>query len=267
MTNAAGRFDGRTVLVTGGSSGIGRATALAFVAEGARVLVTGRDRTRLSETAAAAADPGRVTTLEADLSEPGEAARVVRHAVDTFGRLHVLVNNAGIAPEAPFLETTDEMWRDTMVVNLDAVFTAAREAARHMAAEGGGAIVNVSSIDAIVPEGPMAAYAVSKAGVSALTRAMALELGHLGVRTNAVAPGETASGMTQVDLDDPGFTAGYLPRIPMGRWAEAAEQAAAICFLASDEASFVNGSILVVDGGQLAGSWYYPSDAPTPPTR
>jgi meso-butanediol dehydrogenase/(S,S)-butanediol dehydrogenase/diacetyl reductase len=260
-----GRFDGRSVLVTGGSSGIGRATAHAFVAEGAHVLVTGRDEARLSETAAGAADPGRVATVRADLSEPGEAVRVVRHAVDLFGRLHVLVNNAGIAEEAPLLETTDEAWRATMAVNLDAVFAAAREAARHMAAQGGGAIVNVSSIDAIVPEGPMAAYAVSKAGVSALTRAMALELGHLGVRTNAVAPGETLSGMTQVDLEDPRFTVPYLPRIPMRRYAEASEQAAAICFLASDEASFVNGSILVVDGGQLAGSWYYPWGAPTVP--
>ena len=260
------RFDGRAVLVTGGSSGIGRATAHAFVAEGAHVMVTGRDERRLIETIEASRDPGRVVSHVADLAEPGAAARAVTEAVSAFGRLHVLVNNAGFADEAPILETSDEAWRATMAVNLDAVFSAAREAGRHMVQQGGGTIVNVSSIDAIAPEAPMAAYSVSKAAVSALTRAFALELGHLGVRSNAVAPGETLSAMTRDDADDPRFVAGYLPRIPMRRFAQASEQAAAICFLASDEASFVNGAILVVDGGQLSGSWYYPWDGPPAPT-
>jgi meso-butanediol dehydrogenase/(S,S)-butanediol dehydrogenase/diacetyl reductase len=252
------RFEGRAVLVTGGSSGIGRATAHAFVSEGAHVMVTGRDEGRLEETREAASDPGRVVAVAADLATPGEAARVVAAAVSTFGRLHVLVNNAGFADETPILETTDEVWRATMAVNLDAVFSAAREAGRHMAAHGDGAIVNVSSIDAIAPEAPMAAYSVSKAAVSALTRALALELGPRGVRTNAVAPGETDSAMTRVDLADERLVAGYLPRIPLRRFGLAEEQAAAIRFLASDEASFVNGAILVVDGGQTSGSWYYP---------
>jgi meso-butanediol dehydrogenase / (S,S)-butanediol dehydrogenase / diacetyl reductase len=252
------QLEGRAVLVTGGSSGIGRATAHAFVSEGAHVMVTGRDERRLDETRGAASDPGRVVTVVADLAEPGAAARVVSDAVSTFGRLHVLVNNAGFADETPILETTDEVWRATMAVNLDAVFSAAREAGRHMAERGGGSIVNVSSIDAIAPEAPMAAYSVSKAAVSALTRALALELGPMGVRTNAVAPGETRSAMTEDDLANDRFVAGYLPRIPLGRFALAEEQAAAIRFLASDEASFVNGAILVVDGGQTSGSWYYP---------
>ena len=250
------------MLVTGGSSGIGRAAAHAFVAEGARVLIAGRDERRLLETRGSAADPERVVVHLGDLAESGEAARAVDTAASRLGRLDVLVNNAGFADETPILDTTDETWRATMAVNLDAVFSAARDAGRYMAERGGGAIVNVSSIDAIAPEAPMAAYSVSKAAVSALTRAFAVELGPLGVRSNAVAPGETHSAMTEADLDDERFVAGYLPRIPLGRFALAAEQAAAICFLASDEASFVNGAVLVVDGGQTAGSWYYPWDGP-----
>ena len=257
-----GRFEGRAVLVTGGSSGIGRATAHAFVADGARVMITGRDEGRLAEARGSTVDPERVVLHVADLATPGEAARAIDAAVAGLGRLDVLVNNAGFADETPILDTTDEAWRATMAVNLDAVFSAAREAGRHMVRQGGGAIVNVSSIDAIAPEAPMAAYSVSKAGVSALTRAFALELGPLGVRSNAVAPGETRSAMTEADLQNERFVAGYLPRIPLRRFALADEQAAAICFLASDEASFVNGAILVVDGGQTAGSWYYPWDGP-----
>jgi 3-oxoacyl-[acyl-carrier protein] reductase len=198
--------------------------------------------------------------VRADLSEPGEAARVVGHAVEVLGGLDVLVNNAGISDETPLLELTDEGWRATLAVNLDAVFSASREAGRHMAEAGRGAIVNVSSIDGLVVEAPLAVYSVSKAAVIALTRSFALELGPRGVRTNAVAPGETASAMTQADIDDPRFRREYLPRIPLGRFAEASEQAATICFLASDEASFVNGAVLVVDGGQTAGGWYYPWD-------
>jgi meso-butanediol dehydrogenase/(S,S)-butanediol dehydrogenase/diacetyl reductase len=256
------RFDGRAVIVTGGSSGIGRAAVHAFAAEGARVMATGRDEGRLAETRAASADPSVVHTFATDLSLPGEAARVVAAAADVFGRIDVLVNNAGFADETPILEMSDDAWRATMAVNLDAVFAASREAGRHMAAAGGGCIVNVSSIDGVVPEAPLAAYSVSKAGVASLTKAFAIELGHLGVRTNAVAPGETVSAMTQGDVDDPRFRAGYLPRIPMRRFATAEEQAAVICFLASDAASFVNGAVLVVDGGQTAGSWYYPWDPP-----
>jgi meso-butanediol dehydrogenase/(S,S)-butanediol dehydrogenase/diacetyl reductase len=259
------RFDGRAVLVTGGSSGIGRAAVHAFVAEGARVMATGRDGTRLDGTREGSEDPSRVHVLAADLAQPGEAGRAVSATVEAFGRIDVLVNNAGFADETPVLEMSDEAWRATMAVNLDAVFAASREAGRHMAAAGGGAIVNVSSIDGIVPEAPLAAYSASKAAVASLTKAFAVELGHLGIRTNAVAPGETVSAMTQDDVDDPWFRAGYLPRIPMRRFATAQEQAAVICFLASDAASYVNGVVLAVDGGQTAGSWYYPWDPPTVP--
>jgi NAD(P)-dependent dehydrogenase (short-subunit alcohol dehydrogenase family) len=258
------RFEGRAVLVTGGSSGIGRATVHAFAAEGAGVMAVGRDEARLNETRDGSADPSRVLVATADLAQPGEAARAVAATARAFGRIDVLVNNAGFADEVPVLEMSDDAWRATMAVNLDAVFSASREAGRRMVAEGGGAIVNVSSIDGLVPEAPMAAYGVSKAAVISLTKAFALELGPFGVRTNAVAPGETISAMTQADVDDARFREGYLPKIPLRRFATAAEQAAVICFLASDAASYVNGAVLVVDGGQTAGTWYYPWDPPQP---
>jgi meso-butanediol dehydrogenase/(S,S)-butanediol dehydrogenase/diacetyl reductase len=252
------RFDDAAVLVTGGSSGIGAATVRAFSAEGARVVATGRSAERL---AGIAADAGAETVVT-DLAEPGAGRRVVAEAIDRLGSLDVVVNNAGVAIDAPVLDTTDEVWRATLAVNLDAAFEVAQAAARHMVTRRRGAIVNVASIDAFVPEAPLLAYNVSKAGLVALTRTFALELGHLGVRVNAVAPGETLTAMTEDDLADETFRRSYLAGVPAQRAASPEEVAAPILFLASDEASYVNGSTLVVDGGTIAGSWYYPSQRP-----
>ena len=259
------RFDGAAVLVTGGSSGIGAATVRAFVAEGARVAAAGRSRERLDQVAASTGTPGHVVPIVGDLAESGAGRRVVADAIAALGGMDVAVNDAGIAIDATVLETTDQVWRATLAVNLDAAFEVAQEAARHMVSRGRGAIVNVASIDAIVPEAPLLAYNVSKAGLLALTRTFALELGHLGVRVNAVAPGETLTPMTEDDLADPAFRRTYLAGVPAHRAATPEEVAAPILFLASDEASYVNGSTLVVDGGQTAGSWYYPSQRPLPP--
>lgn len=257
-----GRFDGRGVLVTGASSGIGAACVHAFVREGARVVATGRSEERLASVRDEATDPARVVNLVADLALAGEAARVTTEAIARLGRLDVLVNNAGIAFEEAALDTTEDTWRTTMAVNLDAAFFASQVAGRHMAAAGGGAIVNVASIDGIVPEAPLLAYNVSKAGLISLTRTMAVELGPYGVRVNAVAPGETLTGMTEGDIADERFRREYLRGVPLGRFARADEQAGPILFLASEEASFVNGATLVADGGMVAGSWYYPWAAP-----
>ncbi len=259
------RFRDRNVVVTGGSSGIGAATVQAFVEEGARVVAVARDRERLERVRAAA--PERISTLEADLATLEAAGAVVERALEVLGRLDVVVNAAGVALDGTVLDTSDEVWRATMAVNLDAAFVLSRAASRHMVDAGGGVIVNVASVDGIVPEAPLVAYNASKAALISLTRTFALELGHRGIRVNAVAPGETVTAMTEADVADPAFRSGYLPRIPMHRFAEAGEIAAPILFLASEEASFVNGATLVVDGGQLAGSWYYPSERPEPNGR
>lgn len=259
------RFEGRRVLVTGGSSGIGAATVSAFARAGASVLATGRDEQRLASVAASAdagAGAARVRTFRADLCEESELESLVEEAWSE-GPLDVLVNNAGVGSAEPFLEVATGTLRRIIETNLVAPFLLAQRTARRMVGSGGGVIVNVASTDALVAESPFAAYCASKAGILALTRSIAWELGHLGVRCNAICPGLTRTPMVGADLAGD-LEAAYLPRIPLGRVGLAEEQAAAILFLASEDASFVNGAPLLCDGGQLAGFWYHPRYAPPP---
>ncbi len=257
-----GRFESRNVIVTGASSGIGRATAIAFSSEGAAVFAVGRDAERLEETRSACADPDRVISFVADVGIPEQARGLVQSAIGSLGRVHVLVNNAGIAHMDPVLELPEEHWNETLAVNLSGPFHSSQVAARHMAEGGGGAIVNVASTDAFVAESPQAHYNVSKAAIVMLTKSFAHELGHLGVRVNAVAPGETLTPMLGDDLDDPEFRREYLKQVPLKRPAAPEEIARVILFLASDDASYVTGETILADGGQLSGTWYYPKDSP-----
>lgn len=257
------RFLDRFVLLTGASSGIGRATLHAFIDEGATVMAIGRDADRLEEARSSSTDPDRVRVLRADVGDPSDARRIVDEAVAAFGRLHVLVNNAGIAYSDPVLELPEEHWHETLAINLSGPFFTAQAAARHMVANGGGAIVNVASTDAFSAESPQTHYNVSKAGIVMLTKSFAHELGHLGVRVNAVAPGQTVTAMLGEDMDDPSFSVPYLQQVPMRRPAQPEEQAAVILFLASDDASYITGETIIADGGQLTGTWYDPRDNPT----
>jgi 3-oxoacyl-[acyl-carrier protein] reductase len=271
MTTA--RFSGKTVLVTGASSGIGRATVLAFAAEGAHVVAVARRVDRLEQLESEVADAaelvrrsgqelavGHVEIAALDVRNRDELRGLVASTA-AQGGLDVLVNNAGVAFAEPILEVSEHHWDETLETNLTAAFVASQEAARHMSVAGGGAIVNVASIDAFVAESPFGAYCPSKAGLVLLTRMMAAELGHRGIRCNAVCPGMTVTEMTERDLSA-SFDAAYRPRIPMGRYAQPEEQARVVLFLASEDASFVNGATIDVDGGQLAGFWYAPEFAP-----
>ncbi len=259
------RFEGKHVLLTGASSGIGRAALHAFVAEGARILAVGRNAERLEEARRASPDPERVLTSTADVGVPDQARGIVAAALEVFGRLDVLVNNAGIATSGPVLECSEETWNETLSINLSGPFHTSQVAARHMAERGGGAIVNVASTDAFSAESPQVAYNVSKAGLVMLTKSFAHELGHLGVRVNAVAPGETLTPMVAEEMADPSFAGEYLKGVPLRRASRPEEQAAVILFLASDEASYVTGETILADGGQLAGTWYDPRDVPPVP--
>ncbi|MHB1510703.1 MAG: SDR family NAD(P)-dependent oxidoreductase [Acidimicrobiales bacterium] len=255
---AVDRFAGQRVLVTGATSGIGRATAAAFAREGAHVVALGRRASRLEELANEAPS-GSIEPVVVDVRDRGELRSLIGRVAS--GGLDVLVNNAGVAFSESILEASDEHWDDTVETNLTAVFVASQEAGRHMVAAGRGAIVNVASVDAFVAESPFGAYCPSKAGVVMLTKVLAFELGPFGIRCNALCPGMTVTEMTEPDLDAE-FDDAYLPRIPLGRYSRAEEQAEPVLFLASDAASYINGATLEVDGGQLSGFWYAPRYAP-----
>jgi NAD(P)-dependent dehydrogenase (short-subunit alcohol dehydrogenase family) len=254
-----GRFESHVAVVTGASTGIGRATAARLAEEGATVIAAARSAERLAELEVEGA--GRITAQVLDVRDLDALRAAIRGAVARHGRLDVLVNCAGISRLDPILDLEDAHWDEILQTNLTAAFAASQEAARHMADADGGAIVNVASIDAFAADSPAVHYCVSKAGMVAMTRSFAHELGHLGIRTNAVAPGLTATPMTMDDSWER-ITRTYESRIPVRRPSTPEEQAAVICFLASADASYVNGETVIADGGLLTGMWYDPADAP-----
>jgi len=239
------RLAGKVVIVTGATRGIGRACALALAREGAEVLVCGRDAAAGASVRAEIATLGRrVAFHAADLGNVQEARGVVDAAMANFGRLDVLINNAGVFERRPALELEEEDWDRLFDVNLKGAFFCAQAAARAMIGHG-GAIINIAS-DAAWSGGlnPCAHYAASKAGMLSITRSLAKELADKRVRVNAVAPGmiETSMGA------DAGATLGGLA-IPLGRYGTPEEVAAAVVFLASEEASYTTGAVLNLSGG------------------
>lgn len=256
-------FADKSVLVTGSTTGIGEASVRAFAAQGARVLVTGRNEERGQAICAEIeADGGTAGFCQADLSERAECDRLVSETVQRFGRLDILVNNAGVLHEGTAPGTSDDAWDETMTVNVSAVFFMSRAAVRQMSAQGGGCIVNTASEWGLNGEPNYVAYCASKGAVVQMTRCMALDHAAEGIRVNAVCPGETHTEMLDRMLHDQGgdfdenlrnFAAG----IPMRRVASAGEVARCILFLASDDASYVTGTTLVVDGGNDATAGAY----------
>jgi NAD(P)-dependent dehydrogenase (short-subunit alcohol dehydrogenase family) len=236
----------KTVLITGGTSGIGRATAERFAHAGAHVIISGRDQTRGDEVVSEIEqDGGRARFVAADLA----TADGVRKLADDAGPVDVLVNNAGVFPFAPTHETTREQIEEVLQVNVAAPFELAAAVVPSMAERGEGAVINLSTMAASFGLPGAAIYGASKAAVELMTKAWAAEYGPRGVRVNAVAPGPTRTPGTAGMGDGLEQLASTLP---MGRPADAEEIASTIVFLASDDATFINGAILAVDGGRTA---------------
>lgn len=243
----------RHALITGGASGIGNAIVRRFLAEGAQVSIVDRDRDALDRALAELSPDDRRFGVPADVRDPRSVRDAVNLALERFGPIDVLVNNAGIASSAPFLEITEATWVETLDVNLKGAFLVAQTVARHMVrSERRGSIINMSSTNGLVGEPGYAPYDASKAGLANLTRTMALELGRNGIRVNALCPGYIVTPMSGA-IDDEEFVADYIERhIPLGRTGTPEDVAAAATFLAGEDSSFITGTMLVIDGGQLA---------------
>lgn len=244
------KFAGKVVIVTGAGSGIGEAIAGRFSHDGAAVMLVGRTAAKL-EDVARELDPTRTLIHTADISDQFAAEAMVAATLKRFGRLDVLVNNAGVGPMGSFLAISAEDWRKVMAINVDGVFFCT-QAALPSLLETKGNIVNVSSVSGLGGDWNMSVYNAAKGAVTNLTRSLAVELGSKGVRVNAVNPSLTFTALTQGIKSDPELMAKFIERIPLGRGAEAAEVADAIAFLASVDARFVTGVNLPVDGGLSA---------------
>jgi meso-butanediol dehydrogenase/(S,S)-butanediol dehydrogenase/diacetyl reductase len=243
------RFTDSVVLISGGGSGIGAATAARFAAEGARVVICGRRKEKLDEVAAD--NEGSIAGHELDVSDPAAVREVVANVIAEYGGIDVVVNNAGIGPSGPVPEVSDEDWTTMLETVLGGAFHVSRAALPSLI-ERRGCIVNVSSVSGLGGDWGGAAYNAAKGGLTNLTRAMALDHGGDGVRVNAVAPSFTATDMTSGMKDDQDLVDRFMDRLPLGRPAQPSEVAAVIAFLASEDASFVNGAIIPVDGGLTA---------------
>ncbi len=266
VAQGSGRLDGKVAIITGGSSGIGRATAEAFGREGAKVVVTARREEKLREVVGAVESAGSEgLAIPADLEDDSTADRVVKEAIDAFGRVDVLVNNAGVGWQygidhpgtmAGIHEASLENWRAIIDgVDLEGYFLMIHAALPKMLEQGSGSVVNVASMGGVTGLYDAHAYTAAKGAIVNLSRSMAIAYGKQGVRTNAVCPGFVDTPMIApvINVFDDEATANAL--VPLGRPAQPEEIANALLFFASDEASYCNGSILLVDGGCTARSF------------
>jgi NAD(P)-dependent dehydrogenase (short-subunit alcohol dehydrogenase family) len=235
-------------VVTGGARGIGLAIAHWFLDHGHRVALLDIDAETLAATERGLADPGRVLAIVCDVALPQQVRPAFAQVEDRFGRIDALVNNAGVAVFKPMLQTSYEEWARVLAVNLDGPFLCTQACAPAMLRSGGGSVVNIASISGLRASTLRVAYGTSKAALLQLTRQQAVELGALGIRVNAIAPGPVDTAMAKA-VHSPEIRASYHDAIPLARYGTPEEIAAAVGFLCSPEAAYVNGQVLAVDGG------------------
>ena len=244
---------GKAAIVTGGAMGIGRGIALRLAEAGAGVLITDINLEAANNTVnQIRSKGGKAEAIKADASSVADAKRTVQETVRAFGRLDIIVNNAGIYPFAPALQMTEELWDKVLDINLKGLFFYSQAAAQEMMNEGhGGKIINIASIDALHPTGNLVHYDASKGGVVMVTKALALELGPHNIMVNAIAPGgiQTPGASGPVTSDE--FLQAFISRIPLRRVGVPDDIAKAVFFLASGASDYMTGSLVVVDGGVL----------------
>jgi NAD(P)-dependent dehydrogenase (short-subunit alcohol dehydrogenase family) len=245
VVGTRGKLDGKVAIVTGAASGIGEAIATLFLKEGASLIAVDLPGRGLD---ARFAEEPLVERLEIDVTADEAPERIVGLTVERFGGLDLLVNNAGIAFGKPFEETSDEDFDRIMAVNVRAVFRLSRAAVLALKVRGGGGIINLASIMSGTAGPMLAAYTCSKHAVLGLSRSMAVDLGRYGIRVNALQPGSIWTGMSQPFMDDPDFRKYWETKAPLGRIGDPIDVAAVALFLASDEARFVSGAGIAIDG-------------------
>ncbi|MBS4202136.1 SDR family oxidoreductase [Bacillus sp. FJAT-49732] len=247
------RFANKVAFVTGASRGIGKAIAERFASEGAKVALISNHNDDLNETVGEFQGLGyEVLPILADVSDANQVEEAVNHTVAEWGRIDILANNAGIAWEEDFLEIKDDNWRKMLDVNLNGMFYTAQRVSRQMVKQGEGAIINMASTNGLVGEVKFAHYNASKGGIVLLTKTMALELGRHNIRVNSVCPGYIQTPMSEA-IDDEAFVQEYIStKISIGRVGKPEDVAGVFAFLASEDAAFITGTEIVVDGGQLA---------------
>ena len=238
----------KVAVVTGAARGIGLAIAKRFLAEQWRVALLDIDGETLARAEKSLADPDRVLAIVCDVAQPQQVQAAIERVMAGYRRIDALVNNAGIAVFKPLLETSFEEWARVLAVNLSGPFICTQACAPYMLKSGGGSVVNIGSISGVRASTLRVAYGTSKAGLSHLTRQQAAELGNLGIRVNAVAPGPVDTAMAK-QVHTPDIRADYHDAIPLNRYGTEAEIAEAVWFLCSEAASYVNGQTLAVDGG------------------
>jgi len=250
-------LNGKVAIITGARRGMGRAHALVLAEAGAKVAVSDISEEDCQKVVEEIKEKGgEAIAIKCNVTEKGEVEEMVKKTVEKFGKIDILVNNAGICQFKPFLELTEEEWDKTLDINLKGYFFCAQAVAKEMAKQKSGVIVNIASV-AMGQQGVgfpnIVHYCASKGGIAAMTEAMALELAVYNIRVNAVSPGMIETPMIDVVKSDPAAMKAMMARIPLGRTGKPEEVSNLVLFLASDKSSYMTGSIVVVDGGWLAG--------------